>query len=97
MMASSVHDRWLMRHLPALVRNHGFEVTKIRGHVFVEVAQDGYMLTIVDRGADLLHAAGHLGAEAAAAMKDEARRRVETGSFFGQIAYGSLIARKPAL
>jgi ubiquinone/menaquinone biosynthesis C-methylase UbiE len=95
MMTGSVHDRWLVRHLPALVRDHGFEVLNVRGHVFVEVARDGYMLTIVDRGADLLHEAGKLGAEAAAALKAEARRRIEIGSFFGQIAYGSLVARKP--
>jgi hypothetical protein len=54
------------------------------------------MLTIVDRGADLLRGCGRIGDETAAALKAEARRRAETGTFFGQIAYGSLIARKPA-
>ncbi len=53
------------------------------------------MLTIVDRGADILAAAGHLGADAAMALKAEGRRRVEARSFFGHIAYGSLIAHKP--
>lgn len=95
MMAQSVHDRWLVRRLPALVRASGFELTAFRSHGFVEVTECGYMLTIVDRGADLLHGAGLLGAEAAAALKGEARRRVEAGDFFGHIAYASLVARKP--
>jgi hypothetical protein len=53
------------------------------------------MLTIIDRGADLLCASGQIGAEAAEALKAEARRRVAAGTFFGHIAYGSLVARKP--
>ncbi len=32
----------------------------------------------------------------AAAPKNEARRRAVTGTFFGHIAYASLIAHKPA-
>lgn len=31
------------------------------------------------------------------ALKNEARRRVESGCFFGSIAYGSLVAQKPLL
>jgi hypothetical protein len=54
------------------------------------------MLTIVDRGADLLCGSGQIGEETAAALKAEARRRVMAGTFFGHIAYGSLVARKPA-
>jgi hypothetical protein len=54
------------------------------------------MLTIVDRGADMLHAAGQLGDDAAAALKTEARRRVAAGTFFGYIANASLTARKPS-
>jgi arsenite methyltransferase len=96
MMANSVHDRWLVRRLPALVRGSGFEVTGFRSHGFAEVGQGGYMLTVVDRGADLMQATGQIESETAAALKAEARRRVEAGTFFGHIAYGSLIARKPA-
>jgi hypothetical protein len=53
------------------------------------------MLTIVDRGADALHSSGRIGHELAAAFKSEARRRVLSGEFFGQITYASLIASKP--
>jgi hypothetical protein len=62
----------------------------------VETSEAQYMLTIVDRGADILHATGGIGAETAAALKAEARRRVEAGVFFGHIAYVSLTARKPS-
>jgi SAM-dependent methyltransferase len=101
-MASSVTDRWLVRCLPALVAGAGFEVLAFRSHGFAETtggtegAGGGYMLTVVDRGADLQRAAGRIGDDLAAALKAEARRRVAAGAFFGHIAYGSLTARKPA-
>ena len=79
--------------MPALVRQTGFEPVALRGHGFLETG-GGYMLTVVERGADLLVAAGQIGAELGTALKAEASRRVEAGSFFGHIAYGSLIARK---
>ena len=53
-------------------------------------------MTVVDRGADILCASGQIDDQTAAALKAEARRRSETGAFFGHIAYVSLLARKPA-
>jgi ubiquinone/menaquinone biosynthesis C-methylase UbiE len=96
MMANSVNDRWLGRRLPALVRAGNFELARFRGHGFVETSEAEYMLTVVDRGADVLSATGVIGAETAAALKAEARRRAEVGMFFGHIAYVSLTARKPS-
>ena len=93
-MANSVHDRWLMRRLPSLARDRGFDVMDFRSHGFVET-HGGYMLTVIDRGADMLCGSGQISAETAAALKAEARRRTETGVFFGHIAYVSLTARKP--
>ena len=55
----------------------------------------GYILTLIDRGADTLVAAGASARPAADALKAEARRRVAAGEFFGHIAYASLIARRP--
>lgn len=94
-MANSVHDRWLMRRLAGLVRGCGFEAVHFRSHGFVET-HGGYMLTVVDRGADILCASGQIDDQMAAALKAEARRRSETGAFFGHIAYVSRLARKPA-
>jgi SAM-dependent methyltransferase len=95
MMANSIHDRRLVRRLPWMVREAGFEQLSMRSHGYVESAAPSYMLTIVDRGADMLATVGSIGAGMAEALKSEARRRVSEGRFFGHIAYGSLIARKP--
>jgi ubiquinone/menaquinone biosynthesis C-methylase UbiE len=94
-MANSVHDRWLMRRLALLARECGFEVVGFRSHGFAET-NGGYMLTVIDRGADMLCDSGRISNEAAAALKAEARRRAKTGTFFGHIAYVSLTAQKPA-
>jgi ubiquinone/menaquinone biosynthesis C-methylase UbiE len=95
MMANSVNDRWLGQRLPALVHAADFGSVRFRGHGFSETSEAEYMMTIVDRGADVLSADGIIGAETAAALKAEARKRVETGVFFGHISYVSLTARKP--
>jgi ubiquinone/menaquinone biosynthesis C-methylase UbiE len=97
MKESHVYDRWFVRRLPRLVLDAGFEIEQLRGHSYVEApSSSGYMLAIVDRGADALAASGALGAEASDALKAEARRRSDAGEFFGHIAYVSLIARKPS-
>lgn len=88
-----VHDRFLVRRLPTLAREAGWEVVRVRSHGYLETDEPGYMLTIIDRGADTLTSQGRLGAAAADALKAEARRRVADGQFFGYIAYASLIAR----
>jgi ubiquinone/menaquinone biosynthesis C-methylase UbiE len=93
-MAALVHDRWLIQRLPALVRNAGFTIVRQRSLGIVETHEPDYMLTIADRGADVLAADGRISAELALALKDEARRRVDSGCFFGSIAYGSLVACK---
>jgi SAM-dependent methyltransferase len=96
MMAASVNDRWLVRRLPDLVGAAGFEVLGFRSHGYAEAGEGGYLLTVIERGADLLCAAGQIGDDLAAELKAEARRRSAAGTFFGHIAYGSLTARKIA-
>ena len=94
MLANSVTDRRVMRRLPALLRRCGFQLGPTRSHGFVETGAGGYMLTIVDRGADILAASGAIGDELAASLKAEARRRVQAGGFFGHVAYAAVIAAK---
>ena len=90
-----VHDRWLVRRLPRLVRAAGFELGRLRSHSYVEApSSDGYMLAILDRGADALLASGRITPEAAEALKAEGHRRSDAAEFFGHIAYASLIAKK---
>ena len=95
-MDALVHDRYLIRRLGTLVRGAGWEVVRLRSHGYVENEHPGYILTLIDRGADTLVAAGGLAEPAAQALKAEARRRVDAGEFFGHIAYASLIARRPS-
>ena len=90
------HDPMLVRRLSALVQSAGFDVVCTRSYSYVETSEPGYMLTVINRGADALVASGRIGVDLAAAFKTEARRRAETGTFFGHIAYASLIARRPA-
>jgi ubiquinone/menaquinone biosynthesis C-methylase UbiE len=95
MMANSVNDRWIVRRLPALVRRLGFELVGFRSHGFVENIEPTYMLTVIDRGVEILRVAGRISEATAGVLKAEARRRVDDGMFFGHIAYASLTARKP--
>jgi SAM-dependent methyltransferase len=92
-----VHDPWLVRRLPALIRAAGVRLQCVRSYGYVEVSEPGFMLpSWVDLGADALVASGRVGADMAAALKAEARRRVASGEYFGHISYMSLVARKPA-
>jgi ubiquinone/menaquinone biosynthesis C-methylase UbiE len=94
-VASLVHDRWLVRRLPRLLRDAGCTVTAVASYGFVDADEPEYMLTILGRGADALVAAGRIGPDLAEALKAEARRRADSGEFFGHIAYAAVFARKP--
>jgi arsenite methyltransferase len=91
-----LHDPWLVRRLPALLRSVGMGLARIRNHGYVEAGTPGFMLASwVDLGADALVAAGRIDADEGSALKAEARRRVARGEYFGHIAYMSLVARTP--
>jgi ubiquinone/menaquinone biosynthesis C-methylase UbiE len=91
-----VHDPWIIRRLPQLLRAGGFEVMPTHSHGYVEAPEAGYMLTWIERGAEVLLQAERIGADAAAALKAEARRRSATKVWFGHIAFASVLSRKPA-
>ena len=95
-VASSVHDPWLVRRLPGLLDEAGFELRRMRSYGYVETAAASYIPTIIDRGADALVAAGHVHADTATALKAEARYRISSNRFFGHIAYASLVATRRA-
>jgi ubiquinone/menaquinone biosynthesis C-methylase UbiE len=90
-----VHEPWIVRRLSKLAAQAGIIDTHVRSYGFVQVRDADYMLSIVDRGADTLLADGVIGAQLAAELKAEARRRVLDNRFFGHVAYGSLTGRKP--
>jgi SAM-dependent methyltransferase len=92
-----VHDPWLVRRLPALLRGAGVTIVRVRSYGYVEMLEPGFMLqSWVDLGADALVTSGRRDAAGAAALKAEARRRVARGEYFGHIAYMSFVARTPA-
>jgi len=91
-----VHDPWIVRRLPQLLQVGGFDVQPMRNHGYIEAPEAGYMLTWIDRGADVLLQAGHISTETAATLKAEARQRNTTRAWFGHIAFASILGRKPA-
>jgi SAM-dependent methyltransferase len=95
-LSGFVHDPWLMRRLPRVIEEAGFQAAAMQGYGYVEAPQAGYMLTWIERGADALVGAGCIDAGAAGALKAEARRRSEAREWFGHIAFASLIAQKTA-
>jgi len=95
MMAISVNDRYVMRRLPSLARQAGFELDRFDSYGFADMSADGYMVTVVERGVDILETSRQIGRATAEALKAEVMRRATEGTFFGHIAYASLVARKP--
>jgi hypothetical protein len=94
-IARIVHHRWLVRRLSKLAGEAGFRDIDLESHGYVEIADPSYTPTFVDLGANALVADGVIGAETAAALRDEARRRALDGSFFAHIAYASVVASAP--
>jgi SAM-dependent methyltransferase len=88
-------DPSLLSRLQTIAKLAGFKRRCFHRYVYDGAHPPDYMLTIVDRGADAMANSGQVGHELCSALKAEARRRVQAGEFFGQITYGSLIARKP--
>ena len=74
----------------------GFTIEPTRSHGYVEAPEAGYMLSWIDRGADVLLQNGRISVEAAEALKAEARRRSKGKEWFGHIAFASVLARKAA-
>ena len=95
-IGSSVHDRWLLRRLPAMARSIGFEVVSVRSHGYVQTTNPEYMMTIVSRGIDALTGSRRIGRDVADSLRGEASRRADAGEFFGHIGYISVIGRKPS-
>ena len=93
MIANFVHNPWLTRRLKKTLETIGFAVSSLRSHGYLQTEEPAYMLTLVDRGVDLLVQDGSIGAAEAESLRAEARRRVRGGEFFGHISFLSVIAR----
>jgi ubiquinone/menaquinone biosynthesis C-methylase UbiE len=93
-ITTGLENRWLVRRLPALVHSAGFEVRRFHSHGYLQTEDPVYMQNLVERGADLLHGSGTIGAELCEALKVESRASALAGRFFGFIAYASVAAVK---
>jgi SAM-dependent methyltransferase len=89
-----IHDKWLCRSLPRLLREAGFDVVRRDVHPYIGDGDAAYFLSLIDRGVDFMVRDGLVGAKGGAALKDDARARVDSGSFFGFISFHSVIARR---
>jgi len=94
-LSNFVHDQWFIRRLPKMVTATGFKISRLDGYGYVKVSDPKYLLTVVDRGADIIQAAGTIGGRLATELKAEARRRVAENRFYGEIMFGTLTAEKP--
>jgi ubiquinone/menaquinone biosynthesis C-methylase UbiE len=94
-LAMVVHDPWLMRRIQPLLAEAGFADLDLQGHAYTSAAGTDYFAALVDRGADALLARRTIGVQQAAALKAEGRARMEAGTFFGHIAYVSVVGRRP--
>lgn len=92
-LTSLVNNPWLVRELSTLVAQAGFNDLDIESHGYIETTEAGYAPTVIDYGATDLAQRGVIGADTAAALQAEARRRIDAGIFFGHISYVSLLAR----
>jgi len=90
-----VHDPWIVQRLSTLASATGFVSGRLRSFGQVQMDDTEYVVTIVERGATALVAAGRIGSYLGEALKAEARRRAQAGALFGHIAYACLMARKP--
>ena len=94
MVAAFVHNPWLVRRLPKTLASAGFAVQSLRSYGYTQTSDPAYMLTLIDRGADLLVEVGSLTADSADALRKEAHRRARAGEFFGHISFVSVIPRR---
>lgn len=91
-----VHDPYVMRRMPAMVKRAGFADITTEAYGYVQTDRPDYLLTFIARGVDMAVSLGDCSPALAEALKAEAQRRTEDGTFYGAIVFASVIAKKPA-
>ena len=94
MIKNFVENPWLSRRLPKILTTMGLAMVSYRSHGYTKITDASYMLTLIERGADLMLSADAIGGDLAEALKAEANRRIENNEFFGHISFISIIARR---
>ncbi|MBY6122508.1 methyltransferase domain-containing protein [Mameliella alba] len=91
-----IHDPYIMRHLPRMMREAGFEAPESRAYGFVQTERPAYIQSLMARGVTAAAAAGDCSEALAQGFRDETDARVEAGRFYGAILFACHAARKPA-
>ena len=95
MIDQNTTNLWIMRQVSAMLADVGFDLGRRQGHGYVAEGDSAYFMTVIERVADRMAQTGLLFPETAAALKDEARKRLAANRFFGFMSYVSQIAVKP--
>lgn len=90
----NVHDRWLVRRLPGILRDAGFEPAPTRSHGHLDTNEPVLTMGWTVRGAYYLVEAGKIDQAQADALEAEARARVAAGTFYGYMNYISIVAKR---
>ena len=90
----NVNDRWLVRRLPEMLRDAGFDPAPSRSHGHLDTDDPVLTLGWTLRGAYYLQQAGTIDQAGADALEAEARRRIEAGAYYGYMNFVSIVARK---
>lgn len=90
----NVHDRWLVRRLPALLRAAGFDPAPARSHGHLDTEAPQLTRGWTERGALYMRQWGRIDAAMETALVAECARRIEAGTFYGFMNYVSIVARK---
>ena len=90
----NVHDRWLVRRLPRLLHDTGFEPAQMRSHGHLDTETPQLTSNWTKRGALYLHEWGRIDDSTRVALVAECDRRIEAGMFYGFMNYVSIVARK---
>jgi ubiquinone/menaquinone biosynthesis C-methylase UbiE len=90
----NVHDKWLVRRLPAVLLEAGFKPEAARSHGHLETDAPALTKGWMERGALYLAEWGRIDQAMADGLIAEGRRRAATGSFYGFMNYVSIVASK---
>jgi ubiquinone/menaquinone biosynthesis C-methylase UbiE len=90
-----VHAPYIMRHLPHRISSAGFTVDRVEPHGYIQTSSPDYLLSLLGRGVDASIYEDEIGDDLAEGFKQEARRRVDAGKFYGAILFLSIHAEKP--
>ena len=94
MIQENVTNLHIMRRIGPLLDAAGFTAGQTRGHGYIATGDAAYFMTVIDRGATIMAERGLIASATAAALKDEARNRLQRNAFFGFMSYVSVIATR---